>query len=107
MYISLQIIIAALAVLGLYFCLKVLASLIFTSRQIAATVIIESEKQLEALDLLLSEADSALFATRRRRLAVIVTRSFWDACCDKKRVEAKELIDRYGAELYFVSAIDS
>jgi hypothetical protein len=107
MHISLQIIIAALTVLGFYFCLKTLASLIFTSRQIAASVIIETKKQLNDLDLLLPEASSALFATRRKKITVIVSEVVWDACDEKERAFAEKIIDYFGAELCFVSAIDS
>ena len=101
MHISLQIIIAALSVMGFYFCLKTIASLIFTSRQIAATVIIESKKQLYDLDLLLSEASTALFATRRKQIAVIVPDDVWNACSEKEKYETKELTKFFGAKLYF------
>ena len=107
MHITFQIIIAALSVLGLFLCLKTLASLIFTSKQIAATVIIEAKEQLRDLDILIPEASSALLTARRRRLAVIVSKSIWNACSEKEKNCAEEIIDSFGAKLYFVSAIDS
>jgi hypothetical protein len=107
MHITFQIIIAALSVLGLFLCLKTLASLIFTSKQIAATVIIEAKEQLRDLDILIPEASGALFTARRRRLAVIVPKSIWNACNEKEKNCAEEITDSFGAKLYFVSAIDS
>lgn len=107
MHVSLQIIIAALAILGFYFCLKILASLIFTSKQIAATVIIETKEQLRDLDILIPEASSALFTARRCKLAVIVPKTIWNACSEKEKHFTKEAIESFGARLYFVSAIDS
>lgn len=107
MHVSLQIIIAALAILGFYFCLKILASLIFTSKQIAATVIVETKEQLHDLDILIPEASSALFTARRRKLAVIVPKTIWNSCGEKEKHFAEEVIESFGARLYFVSATDS
>lgn len=106
MHVLFQIIIAALSVLGFYLCLKTLASLIFTSRQVAATVIIENAQQLDDLDLLLPDAEAALF-TARRRLAVIVSLEVWRACDNKEKHRVKEIADAFGAKLYFFSAMDS
>ena len=100
MHISLQIIIAALSVLGFCFCLKTLASLIFASKQIAAAVIIENGEDLKALDLLLADASDALFASWRRRLAVIVPAELWESCDEKERITAEERIRSFGAEIY-------
>ena len=107
MHVSLQIIIAALSVLGFYFCLKTIASLIFTSKHIAAAVIIEAKEQLRDLDILIPEASGALFTARRRRLAVIVSKGIWNACNENEKHCAEEIIDSFGAKLYFVSTIDS
>lgn len=100
MHISLQIIIAALSVMGFYFCLKTLASLIFSGKHIAAAVMISDKKQLRELDLLLDSASSALFATRGRRIAVIIPREIWEECKDDEKDPAKELAESFGAELY-------
>ena len=102
MHISLQIIIAALSVLGLYFCLKTLASLIFTSNLICAAIIINSKDQLAELDVLLPETASALFATKRKRTAVIVPEGVWSSCGIAEKDLARELTDRFGAELYLI-----
>ncbi len=107
MHVSLQIIIAALSVLGFYFSLKTVASLIFTSKQICAAVIIENKDQLSELDLLLCDASSALFSARRRRLAVIVPEKVRKACEEKEICAALEIIEHFGAEIYFICAIDS
>lgn len=106
MHITFQIIIAALSVLGLYLCLKTLASLIFTSRQISASVIIETKEQLKDIDLLLPEASSAVFFARRR-ISVIIFENVWASCDEKEKSDAKEIIGLFGVKLYFVSAIDS
>ena len=106
MHISLQIIIAALAVLGFYFCLKTLASLIFSNKCIAASVIINDKKQLRELDLLLDDASVALFATRHRRLAVLVPKDIWTNCDEADRKLAHALADEFCAELYIIRPLD-
>ena len=106
MDILLQIIIAALSVMGFYFCLKTIASLIFTSLQIAAAVIIEDKIQIYDLDILLQDASSALFATRRRRIGVFVPPEIWEECRDSEKALVKELIDRFGAEFYLTRPLD-
>ena len=102
MHISLRIIIAALSVLGFYFCLKTLASLIFTSKQIFAAVIIDDLKQIKDLDFLLEDASSALFATKGRRLAILVPSEVWSICDENDRSRAKSISDEFGAKIYFV-----
>lgn len=106
MDILLQIIIAALSVMGFYFCLKTIASLIFTSRQIAASVIIEDKIQLYDLDMLLQDASSALFAARRRRIGVFVPPDIWNECRDSEKAIVKELIDCFGAKFYLIRPLD-
>ncbi len=106
MHISLQIIIAALSVMGFYFSLKTIASLIFTSRQIAAAVIIEDKIQLYDLDMLLQDASGALFATKRRRVAVFIPHEIWNKCQDNEKALFKELADTFGAEFYISRPLD-
>lgn len=106
MDILLQIIIAALSVMGFYFCLKTIASLILTSRQIAAAVIIEDKIQLYDLDMLLQDASGALFATRRRRIGVFIPTEIWNECRDSEKALVKELIDCFGAEIYLNRPLD-
>lgn len=107
MRITFQIIIAALTVLGFYFCIKTLASLIFTSKQIAAAIIVEGKRQIEDIDLLLTEASSALFAVRRQRIAVIIPEGVWNACNKNEKKFAEEMINNFGAELFFIDTVDS
>ena len=107
MHISIQIMIATLSVLGLYFCLKTMASLIFTNEQIVASVKIESETQLDTLDLLLEEASSALFATRRRRLAVFIPANIWESCGAQSQKHAKEISEEFGAEFYICTVMQN
>ena len=106
MDILLQIIIAALTVLGFYFCLKTLASLIFTSRQIAAAVIIEDKIQLYDLDMLLQDASGALFATKRHRVAVFIPHEIWNKCNENEKALFKETADCFGAEFYPIRPYD-
>lgn len=106
MHISLQIIIAALSVAGFYFCLKTMASLIFTNRQIAVAVIIDDKIQLSDLDMLLQDASSALFATRRRRIAVFVPPQIWNECQDCEKALFIELAERFDAEIYLNRPLD-
>ena len=107
MHVSIQIIIAALSVLGFYFSLKTVASLMFTSKQISASVIIESKSQLLQIDILLSEASSALLAAKRRRLTVLVSEGIWSSCNKIEKAYVWENIEEFGAKLYFISAVDS
>ena len=106
MHVSIQIIIAALSVMGIYFCLKTIASLIFTSRLISAAIIIENTDQLPELDMLLSDAESALFATRGKRLAVLIPKKIWNACPEEKQEYICEIARTYGAILHFTDTID-
>ena len=107
MHISIEIMIATLSVLGLYFCLKTMASLIFTNEQIVASVIIENEKQLYKLDLLLEEASSALFATRERRLAVFIPANIWKSCNAQSQKHAKVISEKFGAEFYICTVMQN
>ena len=106
MDILLQIIIAALSVTGFYFCLRTIASLILTSRQIAAAVIIEDKIQLYDLDMLLQDASSAIFATRGRRIAVFVPPEVWNKCKENEKALFMEFINCFGAEFYLIRPHD-
>ncbi len=97
-----MITVTALAIMGFYFFFKIISSLIFASKTLAATVIIDNKTQLRNLDLLLDDASSALFAIRRRRLAVLVPKEIWSACDGKDKNLVKEHIDRFGAEFYII-----
>ena len=106
MHISLQIIIAALSVTGICFCFKTIASLIFTSDLISAAVIIENKDQLPELDMLLDDAASALFATRRKRLAVLIPKNIWNNCTLETQERTCEIARMSGAILHFTDTLD-
>ena len=106
MDILLQIIIAALSVTGFYFCLKTIASLIFTSRQISAAVIIEEKIQLYDLDMLLQDASNAIFTTRGRRITIFVPPQIWNECEDNEKALFKDLANCFGAEFYVIRPLD-
>ena len=78
----------------------------FASKNIAATVLIHSEKQLSEIDMLLDEALSSLFAVRRRNIAVLIPEYLWIACDEKEKSFAKEMINTFGAKLYFISSFN-
>ena len=86
--------------MGTYFCLKTLASLIFTSKQVAAAVIIDRRELIEALDLLLTEAKSATFATQRQRLAIIIPVDIWELCISNEKSEIEKTADSFGADIF-------
>ena len=100
MYLLVQIIVSALAVLGFYFMLKVIVGRLFSGRYIATAVIVERIEQLESLDIMISEALSAVVFSRGRRVAVIVPRELLDACSQSERKKITEIADDFGAEIY-------
>ena len=102
MRIAFEVIVAALAVFGLYFLCKVIGGWIFAPECIYATVIIERKDQIFDLELLLKEASSALFCTRGRRIAVLIRKElFYDlrAC---EIVAALDVARKYGARVITV-----
>jgi Na+-transporting NADH:ubiquinone oxidoreductase subunit NqrD len=101
MGIVLHITAAALAVLGLYFLLKVIFSLVFRDETVAA-VIIKDTIKLKSLDILLDDASRALFFTRGKRLAVFVTEEVWERCDGGDRALAREVAESFGANLYII-----
>jgi hypothetical protein len=100
MYLLVQIIVAALAVLGFYFLLRVIVSRLFSGRFIAAAVIVERREQLDSLDIMVSEASSAIVFARGKRVAVIIPRDMIDACSQAERKKINETLDSVGAEIY-------
>lgn len=100
MNIAIGIAVSALSLLGVFLIIRVAAASFFTSKQIAACVIVESKGQLCELDMLLPDAASALFAVRNQRLAVIVPSELWESCEEKERLCAKEMARAFSAELY-------
>ena len=102
MEIAFQIIVAALSVMGFYFLIKMISSLIFANKSIAAAVMINDKKQLSELELLLDDASSSLFTLRRRRLAVFIPSAIWNHCAEHEQNLAKDSIDKIGAEFYII-----
>ena len=100
MYLFLQIAVCALAVLGFYFLLKVISARLFSSGCVAAAVIIERKEQLEALDILISEASSSLVFSRGRRIAVIASRELIGTFSESERKMITEIVDELGAEIF-------
>ena len=76
MRIAFEVIVAALAVFGLYFFIKVITGRIFADKEIGAAVIIDHETQLDNLDILILEASEALFCVQRRKISVSCPKAF-------------------------------
>ena len=100
MYLLVQIIVSALAVLGFYFLLKVIVGRLFSGRFIAAAVIIERREQLDSLDIMVSEASSAILFAKGRRVAVIIPRELIETCSQSEKKKINEIMDSVGAEIY-------
>lgn len=100
MYLLVQIIVSALAVLGFYFLLKVIVGRLFSGRFIATAVIVERIEQLESLDIMISEASSAVLFARGRRVAVIISRELLESCSQSEKKKINEILDSVGAEIY-------
>lgn len=97
----LHIVIAALAVLGLYFLLKVIFSLIFGSHT-ATAVIIEDKISLRSLDILLDDAKSAIMFSKRGRIVVLLPENVLSECDDGDKALLREIAESYGAEVYSI-----
>lgn len=100
MYLLVQIIVSALAVLGFYFLLKVIVGRLFSGCFISAAVIVERIEQLESLDIMISEASSAVLFARGRRVAVIISRELLESCSQSEKKKINEILDSVGAEIY-------
>lgn len=100
MNLALQIITAALAVLGFYFLLKIVSQALFSDKNITVAIIIDSKAQLKSLDLLLNNAASAIIVTRSRRISVFVPDDIWNACDEGDKTLAADMIYDFGAELH-------
>ena len=100
MYLLVQIIVSALAVLGFYFLIGVVFGRLFSGHYIAAAVIVERREQLESLDIMVSAASSAIAFARGRRVAVIISREMLETCSQAERMHINDTLDSIGAEIY-------
>ena len=100
MRIAFEVIVAALAVFGLYFFIKVIAGRIFADKEIGAAVIIDHETQLDNLDILILEASEALFCVQRRKISVFVPKSIWNGYEAGKKAQVISLCHDYGVRIY-------
>ena len=101
MGIILHIVVAALAVLGLYFLLKVIFSLIFQSHT-ATAVIIEDKISLRSLDILLDDAKSAVLFSQRGRIVVLLPENVLSECDEGDKALLRETAESYGAKIYSI-----
>ena len=92
---------AALAVLGLYFLLKVIFSLIFGSHT-ATAVIIEDKISLRSLDILLDDAKSEIRLSKRGRIVVLLPENVLSECDEGDKALIRETAESFGAEIYAI-----
>lgn len=88
-----EILIAILAVFGLYCILRLIADALFRSENILYAVEVNTEEELQRLNLTIEEARGGLFAPRRR-VAVLLNADF--AC----RAGLLEALERRDVDCY-------
>ena len=100
-----QILIAALAVIGFYGVLHAVFESALRPRQITTAVTVRSERDARDLDILLCEARRAPCRRASRRLFLIVSSELMDGTvgeAGKLNEEYAALAERYGAEVAFL-----
>ncbi len=93
-------ILATLSVLGAYFLLKILFSLLFGNKTTAAAVLVTEKKALKDLDLSIADAASALFYTKNRKLGILIPKTLFHSLTQAEQFNLQEIADAYGAEIY-------
>lgn len=96
---------AALAVIGFYALLRAIGEIFLTSRPITAAVKVFSSEQLDALELLLGEADRHSIRTRGHRVVVLFSHGlFAESGAGGAALPGSvaELLDRFNADWYVV-----
>ena len=93
-----QIVIATLAVIGLYAVLHELAKAFLTPRELAVAVVIMRPISPEELDILLCEACRASLG-RGRRVVLVLSRELWEGS-----EGYVEMTDKYGATVCFLNS---
>ena len=91
----LQIIIAALAVIGFYGVLHALLETLLTPRELAAAIVLTRALPPEELDILLCEARRAPCG-RGKRVVLVLPLDLWEGSM-KESDEYTEIIEKYGA----------
>ena len=103
--ILLQILVAALAVIGFYGVLHAVFESALRPRQITTAVTVYSKQDARDLDILLCEARRAPCRRASRRLFLIVSPELMDGTLGeggKLHEEYAALAERYGAEVAFL-----
>ena len=93
----LQVVMAALSVIGFYGILHALLEALLTPRELAAAVILTKYVPSEELDILLCEAKRAPCG-RGKRVVLVLPLDLWETCMQEGG-EYRELIEKYGATL--------
>ena len=93
----LQIIIAALSVIGCYGILHVLLETLLTPRELAAAIVLTRPLPPEELDILLCEAKRAPCG-HGKRVVLVLPLDLWETCMQEDG-EYRELTEKYGATL--------
>ena len=103
MYLILQISVFALAVFGFLCILKALFAAFFGDRAVLGAVVVENRGQLECLDVLCAEAESALIFSGRRAWCILIKKELADDLCDEELATLFELADGTGMKIYTIS----
>ena len=101
----LEVGVAMFAAYGIYCALKVVAELLFPTRQIAVAVEVRTEADAKNLDVLLYEARMAFWRRGGRRTVVLLSADLMDGRVghgDELLDEYDEILERYGAECYLI-----
>ena len=92
-----EIMIAALAVFGLWCLLRLGAEACFCSSRISVSLVLEQEEDVDAISDLLSQARSLLSCRRKTTITVVCTRQLLQSC--GRAAYLRCVCERYGARL--------
>ncbi len=107
MQVLLQVLVAALAVIGFYAILHELFESILRPRQIVSAVVVRTMKDAADLDILLCEARRAPHRRRGEGVALIIHPALMDGRMGEGThlyEEYEMLANRYGAEVSFLDS---
>ena len=99
----LQVILAALAVIGFYGVLHAVFEFLLTPRELAAAVVITRRISPEELDILLCEARRTLLR-RGKRVVLVVPAALWEGSM-RDSDEYTAIIEKYGVEVCLLDAL--
>lgn len=95
----LRIIVAAFAVLGVYFFAKVLWGMIFPNRHLIRSVIIDRRENLMTLDLILDEIKAYELCTYKNKIIVAIDSSVFSLCSEEEQAQLYKTIEQKSAKI--------